>query len=346
MNNFIRACKRQPVEQVPVWYMRQAGRSQAEYRKIKESHTLMEIVKNPKLCAEVTMLPVNEYDVDGAILFSDIMTPLEVVGIDFEIKAGVGPVIQNKIVSLDDVNKIGTINLDKDLTYVTEAIKLIKSQTVKLDKALIGFSGAPFTLASYLIEGGPSKNHVKTKLMMYEKPDVWFALMKKLEKVVIDYLILQIEAGVDAIQIFDSWAGALGRDDYKEYVMPTVKNIFSELKKYDVGKIYFGINTGELLTLFKEYDLDVIGIDWHASLEEASAKVGNDFAIQGNLDPVVLLGPWEEIERRAKKIIDVGIKHKGFIFNLGHGVMPETDEKVLVRLTKFIHDYSRSVLKK
>jgi uroporphyrinogen decarboxylase len=341
-DRFLRACRREPVDAIPVWYMRQAGRSQAEYREIRKTYSLLDITRIPELCAEVTLLPVKQYQVDAAILFSDIMVPIGAIGLPFEIKSG-GPVIEHPIRTKADVEKLHDFDMETDLPHVMQAIQIL---TRELDVPLIGFSGAPFTLASYMVEGGPSRNHLKTKSMMYQAPDIWFALMDRLERTIITYLEGQVKAGVHAVQIFDSWVGALSPFDYEQYVLPSMKRIFAGIRHLNVPKIYFGVGTGELLHAMREAGPDVIGIDWRVPLAEARRRVGDQVTIQGNLDPAALLGPWPEIERRAKHIIDQGIQHPGFIFNLGHGVYPETNGEVLRQLTEFIHDYSRQILGK
>jgi uroporphyrinogen decarboxylase len=335
-DRFLRACRREPVDATPVWYMRQAGRSQAEYREIRKKYTLMEITHIPELCAEVTILPVRQYDVDAAILFSDIMVPIGAIGLPFEIRSG-GPVIETPIVTKADVDKLHDLDMESDLSNVIQTIQIV---TRELDVPLIGFSGAPFTLASYLVEGGPSRNHLKTKSMMYKAPDVWFALMDRLEKTIIAYLEGQVRAGAHALQIFDSWVGSLSPFDYEQYVLPSMKRIFEGIRHLNVPKIYFGVGTGELLKLMSQAGSDVVGIDWRVPLSDARERVGDHLAIQGNLDPATLLGPWPEIERRARMILDQGNQHKGYVFNLGHGVYPETNGEVLKQLTQFVHDYS------
>lgn len=338
-DRFLRACRREKVDTVPVWYMRQAGRYQPEYRKIREKYSLIEITQIPEVCAEVTILPVKQLGVDAAILFSDIMVPLGAIGLPFEIKSGIGPVIDNPISSLADVEKLHDLDMDQDLGYVEETIKIL---TRELPVPLIGFAGAPFTLASYMVEGGPSRNHLRTKSMMYGAPEVWNALMKRLEKTIITYLEAQVKAGAHALQIFDSWVGALSPADYRQYVLPSIQRIFTGIEHLDVPKIYFGVGTGELLKHWRETGADVIGIDWRVPLSEAAQRVGKVAAIQGNLDPAVLLAPWPEIERRARDIIDQGSQHPGFVFNLGHGVFPEVSVETLQRLTEFIHEYGKT----
>lgn len=338
---FIEACTRKPVEFTPVWYMRQAGRYQPEYRKIREKYTLLDICRNPEVCVEVTRLPITQLGVDAAILFSDIMVPLGPMGVQFDIKENVGPVIENPIRSGADVEKLRFFNAAEELPYVLETIKLLRQE---LSVPLIGFTGGPFTLASYMIEGGPSRDYLKTKRLMVSEPQVWALLMDRLADMIIHYLGAQIEAGARAVQIFDSWVGSLNPTDYEQYVLPTMKKIFSQVGTHNVPMIYFGVTTGELLSTFTETGASVIGVDWRTPLASARNRVGRDFAIQGNLDPAMLLGPWPEIEKRARAIIDEGLEHSGFVFNLGHGVNPSVQVDTLRQLTQFVHDYSSQVI--
>ncbi|WP_374719468.1 uroporphyrinogen decarboxylase [Parageobacillus toebii] len=336
-DTFLRACRGEKTDYVPVWYMRQAGRSQPEYRALKEKYSLFEITHQPELCAYVTRLPVEQYDVDAAILYKDIMSPLPAIGVDVEIKAGVGPVIANPIRSLADVEKLGEIHPEEDVPYVLETIKLLTTE--QLNVPLIGFAGAPFTLASYMIEGGPSKNYNKTKAFMYAEPKAWFALMDKLADMTIRYVKAQIRAGASAIQIFDSWVGAVNVDDYRTFIKPTMARIFAALREENVPLIMFGVGASHLAKEWNDLPLDVIGLDWRLSIRKARER-GITKALQGNLDPAVLLAPWEVIEKRVKQILDEGMEQPGYIFNLGHGIFPEIQPETLKRLTAFIHDYT------
>ncbi|MCF6092472.1 uroporphyrinogen decarboxylase [Microaerobacter geothermalis] len=338
-DRFLRACRRETVDTTPVWYMRQAGRYQPEYREIRKKYSLIDIVKIPELCVEVTTLPVQQLNVDAAILFSDIMVPLDPIGMPFEIRSGIGPVVDHPIQALADVERLHDLD-PNDLSFMTETIKILSRE---LPVPLIGFSGAPFTLASYMIEGKPSRDYLKTKAMMYSDPKTWFALMNRLEKTIIDYLEIQVNAGAKALQIFDSWAGALSPDDYREYVLPTVQRIFQGISHLDVPKIYFGVGTGELLFDLKQTGADVLGVDWRVPLKEASPRIGNEIAIQGNLDPALLLAPWDVLKQKAMEIIDAGREHSGHVFNLGHGVFPTASVDTLKRLTEFIHEYGQRV---
>ncbi|RBP92300.1 uroporphyrinogen decarboxylase [Cytobacillus firmus] len=342
-DTFLKAARGEQTDYVPVWYMRQAGRSQPEYRAIKEKYSLFEITHQPELCAYVTRLPVEQYNNDAAILYKDIMSPLPAIGVDVEIKSGIGPVISNPISSIGDVEKLGEINPEEDVPYVLETIKLLTQE--QLTVPLIGFAGAPFTLASYMIEGGPSKNYNKTKAFMYAEPKAWFALMDKLGEMTITYVKSQVKAGAKAIQIFDSWVGALNVEDYRYFIKPAMNRIFSALKEENVPLIMFGVGASHLAMEWHDLPLDVVGLDWRLPIQEARAK-GITKTVQGNLDPAILLAPWEVIEEKAKAILDQGMAQPGYIFNLGHGVFPEVNPDTLKKLTAFIHEYSASKLNK
>lgn len=337
-DTIIRAYKGEETEYTPAWFMRQAGRSQPEYRKLKEKYSLFEITHRPEVCAYVTRLPVEQYNVDAAILYKDIMSPLPALGVDVEIKSGIGPVIGNPIKTIEDVEKLGTINPEVDVPYVLETIRLLTEE--QLNVPLIGFSGAPFTLASYLIEGGPSKNYGKTKAFMYANPDAWFALMDKLADMTITYVKAQINAGVKAIQIFDSWVGALNARDYRIYIKPVMTRIFAELQNEQVPLIMFGVGASHLLLEWNDLPLDVIGLDWRTSIKEAR-ELGVTKVLQGNLDPAILLADWDTIEARTKEILDQSMEDGHHVFNLGHGVTPDINPETLKRLSDLIHSYSK-----
>lgn len=341
-DTFLRAAKGEKTDHVPVWYMRQAGRSQPEYRELKEKYSLFEITHQPELCAYVTRLPVENYDVDAAILYKDIMTPLPALGVNVEIVSGIGPVIDNPIRSVGDVEKLGELNPEKDIDYVLKTIKILTEE--QLSVPLIGFGGAPFTLASYMIEGGPSKNYHKTKAFMYSEPKTWALLMDKLAEMTVIYLKAQIKAGASAVQLFDSWVGALSRADYRIFIKPVMEKIFSEMRNENVPLIMHGVGASHLSPEWNDLPIDVIGLDWRLPIADAR-KLGITKAVQGNLDPAVLISSWEVIEERAKDIIDQGIEKPGFIFNLGHGVFPEVKPETLKKLTAFIHEYSAEKLK-
>ncbi|MGE7764042.1 uroporphyrinogen decarboxylase [Peribacillus sp. NPDC096540] len=336
-DTFLKAARGEKTNHVPVWYMRQAGRSQPEYRKLKEKYSLFEITHQPELCAFVTRLPVEQYDVDAAILYKDIMTPLPAIGVDVDIKSGIGPVISNPIQSVKDVEKLGELNPEEDIPYVLDTIKLLTTE--QLTVPLIGFSGAPFTIASYMIEGGPSKNYNKTKAFMYSEPVAWFALMDKLADMIIIYVKAQIKAGVKAIQIFDSWVGALNVEDYRVFIKPIMNRIFASLREENVPLIMFGVGASHLALEWNDLPIDVVGLDWRLPIAEAR-KMGIQKTVQGNLDPALLLSSWDVIEERTKQILDQGMQQDGYIFNLGHGVFPSVNPETLKKLTAFIHEYS------
>ncbi|WP_163654426.1 uroporphyrinogen decarboxylase [Listeria sp. PSOL-1] len=341
---FLRAAKREAVEKIPVWYMRQAGRSQPEYRKLKEKYSLFEMTHEPELCAYVTRLPVENYGVDAAILYKDIMTPLVGMGIDVEIKSGIGPVIPQRIQKFQDVERLGTLDVAKDLPYILETIRLLTSE--QLEVPLIGFSGAPFTIASYLVEGGPSRNYHRTKALMYKDPATWSFLMEKLGQMITDYLIAQIGAGASAVQLFDSWAGSLSLADYDEYIKPTASKIVQQVKAIypDTPIIMQAVGASHLLNSFSDLSVDVLGFDWRVSVNQAR-ELTRGKALQGNLDPSLLLAE-EKCLHVADQILLEAVKRRGFIFNLGHGVFPEVSPQMLQKLTKHVHQQSEKFLKK
>ncbi|WP_405156148.1 uroporphyrinogen decarboxylase [Paenibacillus sp. FSL K6-0108] len=342
-DRLIQASFKQQVDRVPVWYMRQAGRYDPEYRKIKEKYSLLEICRQPELAAEVTLMPVRKLGVDAAILYSDIMNPVASLGIDFDIVKNIGPVIDNPIRTAADVDRLRPIDVEGDLSHILETIRILDKE---LDVPLITFAGAPFTIASYLIEGRPSKGYIRTKTMMYSEPEMWHKLMQKLGDMVITYVRAHIANGGKAFQLFDSWVGALSPNDFRTYVLPTITRIFTELSDLNVPKIYFpGVASGELLPTLHDLQADVIGLDWRVSISEGRRRLGGKFAVQGNLDPYVLTAPMDLIKQHAKLIIDEGIREQGYIFNLGHGLFPEASLDKLRELTAYIHEYSAEALK-
>jgi len=336
-DTIIKAARGEKTDYTPVWFMRQVGRSQPEYNKVKEKYSLMEITHQPELTAYLTATPVENYNVDAAVLYKDIVSPLAPIGVDVEIKAGVGPVIHNPIRHISDVEKLGELDPYKDLDYVYKTIEILTKE--KLNVPLIGFCGAPFTVASYMIEGGPTKNYHKTKSMMYNQPETWFGLMEKLAEMSIRYLRAQVESGAGLIQIFDSWGGALNKADYAHYLAPYMNQIIDSVREMGVPVIVFGIGASHLIPEWNKLDMDVMGLDWRTSISEAR-EMGVKKTLQGNLDPALLLADWKVIEQRAKEILDQGGNH-GHIFNLGHGVFPEVNPETLKRLTTFIHEYSK-----
>ncbi|WP_221640490.1 uroporphyrinogen decarboxylase [Actinoallomurus bryophytorum] len=331
------ACRRRPVAHTPVWFMRQAGRSLPEYREARGGIPMMEACATPDLIVEITMQPVRRYTVDAAIFFSDIVVPLKAIGVDVDIKPGVGPVIADPIRDAAGVDRLRLLEPD-DVPYVTEAVSTLTGELAGIP--LIGFAGGPFTLASYLIEGGPSKNHERTKAMMYGEPDLWARLLDRLADIAIAYLKVQVEAGARAIQLFDSWVGGVAPADYRTSVLPHSSKIFSALESYDVPRIHFGVGTGELLGLMGEVGADVVGVDWRVPLDEAVGRVEAGKALQGNLDPAILLAPWDVVAERAREVLAQGRTAEGHVFNLGHGVLPATDPGVLARLTDLVHEES------
>jgi len=334
---FLRACRREPVPYTPVWFMRQAGRSLPEYRQARAGVPMLESCTRADLIAEITLQPMRRYRVDAAILFSDIVVPLKAIGFGIDIKAGVGPVIDEPLRGQHDLKRLRPLE-PGDVPYVTEAVGALVRELG--DRPLIGFAGAPFTLASYLIEGGPSRHHDRTRAMMYAEPELWHALMARLTAITISFLEVQIAAGVSAVQLFDSWVGALSPSDYRTYVLPHSAQIFAALAGRDVPRIHFGVGTGELLGLMRHAGADVVGVDWRVPLDEAASRVEAGTALQGNLDPAVLLAPWGVVAARAREILLQARIAESHIFNLGHGVLPDTDPGMLARVTDFVHEHS------
>jgi len=334
---FLLACDRQKVPYTPVWYMRQAGRSLPEYRALRTGMSMLAACATPDLITEITLQPVRRYDVDAAIFFSDIVVPLRAIGVGIDIKPGVGPVVDHPIRTAADLGVLRPLT-PEDVPYIAEAVGTLTKELGA--KPLIGFAGAPFTLASYLVDGGPSKNFETTKSLMYGQPDLWADLMNRLADITIAFLRVQVEAGASAVQLFDSWAGSLSQDDYRSRVLPYSKRIFDALADSGVPRIHFGVNTGELLGAMGEAGADVVGVDWRVPLDEAARRVESGKALQGNLDPAILMAPWEVIEERTRQVLDQGRVAEGHVFNLGHGVLPETDPDVLARLTDLVHSAS------
>jgi uroporphyrinogen decarboxylase len=334
---FLRAARSEPTPYTPVWFMRQAGRSLPEYLKIREGTTMLESCMRPELVVEITMQPVRRYGVDAAIFFSDIVLPLKSVGVDLEIEPGVGPVVAHPVRTLADVEAIPDLTPDH-VPYIIEAVQGLVGELG--NTPLIGFAGAPFTVASYLVEGGPSKEHAKTKAMMFGAPDVWDALMRKISGIAAAYLEVQVDAGASAVQLFDSWAGAVTRDDYRSYVQPWSAQVLDRIGRTGVPRIHFGVGTGEILDLMGEAGADVVGVDWRVPLSAGIERVAGR-AVQGNLDPTLVFAPTEVMLDRARQVLDAGASAPGHIFNLGHGVIPSTDPDQLARLTHFVQEHSR-----
>jgi len=335
---FLMACRRKPTPYTPIWLMRQAGRYMKEYRNLRKKYSFLEMCKNPELAAEVTLQPLQKLNVDAAIIFSDILIPLEPMGVGFEFAKGEGPVFHRPIREKKDVEQLKVIEPEEDTPFLMEAIQIVRRE-LEGKIPLIGFSGAPFTLASYIIEGGHSKNYVLAKSMMYQDRVTWDKLMEKLSEVLIRYLNAQIRAGVQAVQVFDSWVGCLSQADYKEFVLPYSKKILNRLDK-SVPAIHFGTSTSTLLPLMKRAGGDVIGVDWRDDLGEAWKRIGYDVGVQGNLDPVVLFGSIDLIKKEVKRILRQAEGRPGHIFNLGHGILPNTPVDNVIALVDMVHEYS------
>jgi uroporphyrinogen decarboxylase len=334
---FLKAARSEPVPHTPVWFMRQAGRSLPEYLKVREGVTMLDSCMRPELVVEITMQPVRRYGVDAAIFFSDIVLPLKAVGVDLDIVPGVGPVVAHPVSTLADVEAIPDLT-PEHVPFITEAVRGLVGELGSTP--LIGFAGAPFTVASYLVEGGPSKEHARTKALMFGAPEVWEALMRKISGIAAAYLEVQVEAGASAVQLFDSWAGAVTRDDYRTHVQPYSARVLERIGATGVPRIHFGVGTGEILDLMGEAGADVVGVDWRVPLSSGVQRVGGR-AVQGNLDPTLVFAPTEVMLERARQVLDDGAAAPGHIFNLGHGVIPSTDPDQLARLTHFVQEHSQ-----
>jgi uroporphyrinogen decarboxylase len=330
----IRAATGHPGPRPPVWFMRQAGRSLPEYRALRVGNAMLDACRDPDLITEITLQPVRRHGVDAAILFSDIVVPLVAIGVEVDIVAGVGPVVERPIRASADLDRLREIEAG-DVAYVTEAVRALVAELGPTP--LIGFAGAPFTLASYLVEGGPSKDHARTKAMMHGQPELWHALLHRLAVIARAFLRIQIEAGASAVQLFDSWAGSLSRADYEQFVLPHSRSVLEPLGDAGVPRIHFGVGTGEVLDLMRQAGADVVGVDWRIALDEAARRIGPGAVVQGNLDPALLLADWPVIERAVRRIIAEGRAAAGHVFNLGHGVLPDTDPAVLTRVVELVH---------
>ena len=336
---FLAACHRQPVDATPVWFMRQAGRCLPEYRALRERHEMLAMAKTPELAAEVTLMPLRAFAVDGAVLFADIVLPLEGMGVSLEIRPDVGPVIHNPVRGLTDVERLRVPEPEDSVGYVLETLRLLRTELADERAALIGFAGSPYTLACYLVEGKPTRDYVKVKSLMLREPAAWAALMDKLTDVVIGYLRAQAAAGADVVQLFDSWVGSLGPADFQRCVLPWVTRIFAALRG-TVPTIYFGTGNAALLEGMADAGSDLVGVDWRVDLAEAWARIGPDRGIQGNLDPVRPVAGWEPTQDGMRAILRQAAGRPGHIFNLGHGVLPETDPAILARLVDAVHEES------
>jgi len=335
---FLRACRREPTEYTPIWLMRQAGRYLKEYRALRRRYSFLEMCKNPELAAKVTLQPVEKFKLDAAIIFSDILIPLEPMGVEFGFEKGEGPVFHRPLRQMKEVRKLRIIEPEEEISFLMKAIRIVRKE-LEGKIPLIGFCGAPFTLASYIVEGGHSKNYIFTKTLMYQDRPTWDALMEKLSEVLVRYLKAQVRSGVQALQIFDSWVGCLSPHDYKEYVLPYSKKVIKGVGN-SVPIIHFATSHSTLLGLMRRAGGDVIGVDWRVDIGEAWGRIGYDVAIQGNLDPLILLAPVDFIEKEVKRILD-GVKGRpGHVFNLGHGILPNTPVENVAVLVDMVHEYS------
>ena len=337
---FLDACHLRQPDATPIWFMRQAGRCLAEYRELRKRYDILTMAKTPELCAQVTLMPVHEFGVDAAVLYADIMLPLERMGISFEIEPDIGPIIHNPVRTMQDIEALRVIDAEESTPYVLEAIRLVRHE-LEGKQAVIGFSGAPFTLACYMIEGRPSRDYGMAKSLMYGQPDVWHALMNKLAEVVSRYLLAQIAAGVNVVQLFDSWVGALSPSVYQRFVQPYSRRIFDAVRQTGTPSIHFGTGTASLLELMTEAGGDVISVDWRVDLDDAWQRIGYERGIQGNLDPTLLLTPWNVIEEGMHDVLRRAANRPGHIFNLGHGVLAPTPPDMLRRLVEAVHESTK-----
>jgi uroporphyrinogen decarboxylase len=331
-DRFLRACRRQPVDRTPVWFMRQAGRYLPEYRSLRGDTDVLTLTRDPEAAAEIALQPVRRLGVDAAILFADIMVPVAAIGIDVRIVRNQGPTLAEPFRREAELERLRPLDPGEDVPFTLETIRILRRE---LDVPLIGFAGGPFTVASYLIEGQPSRDHARTKALMHGEPKTWGRLMDALAHLMLTYLRAQVEAGVQAVQLFDSWAGALDPDDYREHVFPWSRRILEGIA--GVPRIHFGTGTGELLGLMREAGADVVGVDWRVPLDVAWDRIGRDAGIQGNLDPAACVGPWESVERKARDVLRRAGGRPGHVFNFGHGVLPGTPPENLERLVELVH---------
>ncbi len=340
-SRFMKAVRRESADATPIWLMRQAGRYMPEYRAVREKHPFLEMVKTPEMAAEVTMQPIRAFDLDAAIIFADILPPLEGMGLRLTFEQGEGPVLHNPVRTVEDVVALRTPPAEETLSFTLDAIRLARRELAGRGIPLIGFSGAPFTLAAYAIEGGGSKDYALAKRFMMTQPEAWHSLMEKLSAVVGDYLLAQAKAGAQVLQLFDSWVGALSPTDYHSHVLPYSQRAIQMARAAGVPVIHFGTDTSGMLELIQEAGGDVIGVDWRIDLDRAWARLGDGVAVQGNLDPIALLAPWEALKQRAQIVLDQAGGRPGHIFNLGHGILQQTPVDNVKRLVDFVHDYSR-----
>lgn len=341
-SRFLRACRRESVDKTPIWLMRQAGRYMPEYRAVREKYSMLEVIQTPDLAFEVTMQPINAFDLDAAIIFSDILPLLAGMGLDLDFIRGEGPTIYNPVRTAADIDRLRVTPPEESLWFTLEAIRMVRAELDPRGIPLIGFSGAPYTLAAYAIEGGSSRNYLHAKGLMMGDPTAWHKLMEKLSESVGQYLLAQAKAGAQALQLFDSWVGSLAPEDYRQHVLPYTRRAIEIASAAGVPIIHFGTGTNGLLELICEAGGDVIGVDWSTDLSTAWSRIGADHAVQGNLDPVALFAPWESLKERAKFVLDQAAGRPGHIFNLGHGILPETPVDNVKRLVDFVHDYTSS----
>ncbi len=337
-DRFLKACQLERTDCTPVWFMRQAGRYMKAYRDIREKYSLIEMFKNPELAVEITLQPVKAFSIDAAIIFADILLPLEGMGIGFEFTEGGGPVIEHPLRSRADIDSLQIVDPEADLGFVLKSLQWVRAE-IDGKIPLIGFAGAPFTLASYAIEGGSSSTYILTKELMYRDPTAWDLLMGKFCETITRYLIAQVKAGAQVVQLFDSWVGCLSPSDYLSFVLPHTQKIFGELRKNSIPSIHFGTGTAGLLHLMAEAGGDIIGVDWRIALDNAWQSVATGAGIQGNLDPVALMSPWPVLSRKAAEVLDAAGGRPGHIFNLGHGILPSTSEDSVKALADFVHEY-------
>ena len=340
-SRFLKACRGEAVDATPIWLMRQAGRYMPEYRALRAKHRMLELIHTPELAVQVTLQPLDAFPLDAAILFNDILPLLAGMGLKLDFVDGEGPQVFNPIRTSADIDALRVVSPEEGVPFALEAIKLLRPELDSRGVPLIGFSGAPFTLAAYGVEGKGSKNYLHVKGLMFGDPAAWHRLMEKLSQAVGEYLLAQARAGAQALQMFDSWAGALSPDDYREFVMPYSAQALTIAKQGGVPIIHFGVGTGGLIEMIRDAGADVVGIDWNTDLAAAWQRVGHDRPVQGNLDPVALFAPWEALEKRAKVVLDKAAKRDGHIFNLGHGILPGTPVDNVKRLVDFVHEYSR-----
>jgi uroporphyrinogen decarboxylase len=339
-SNFLAACRSEPHDRVPVWFMRQAGRSLPEYRALRGEGSILDAIRQPELATEITLQPVRRYGVDAAVLYSDIVVPIAAIGFGVDITPGIGPVVTEPFRTKADLDRITPLNPQRDTPYVLDTIAQVVDGLPD-DVPLIGFAGAPFTVASYLVEGQPSRTYTKTKALMREEPDLWMELADRLADLAITSLRSQIDAGAAAVQLFDSWAGALTPSEYERFVLPASRKVFEGVADLGVPRIHFGVDTGDLLELMRDAGADVVGVDWKTSLTSARTRLGSGVALQGNLDPSAVLQPWSELQAAVRAVLAESDGHRGYIFNLGHGVLPETDPAMLERVVQLVHDEGR-----